>query len=139
MNIFEDYDTGPFSNAFPLTNMADAFKHKPLPPHSSHPDFGHLTLLVIQAVMEVVFLALPGYILAEQGLFDVNAQKFAANLNVQLFTPCLSTLRFILLQITLTSNSLLQTLLKAPTRRSRRSHPHSLHFHNPDTRLVWMC
>jgi hypothetical protein len=100
MNVYEDFDTGPFSsssssNAYPLalTNMADVFKQKPLPPHSSHPDFGHLTLLVFQAVMEVVFLALPGYILAEKGLFDVAAQKFAANINVNLFTPCLSESR----------------------------------------------
>ncbi|KAE9967089.1 hypothetical protein BLS_006567 [Venturia inaequalis] len=72
-----------------MTDMADIFKQRPLPPHSSHPNFAHLTLLVFQAVMEVVFLALPGYILAEKGLFDVAAQKFAANINVNLFTPCL--------------------------------------------------
>lgn len=97
MNFYEDFDTGPFSsNAYPMatSNMADVFKQKPLPPHSSHPNFGHLTLLVFQAVMEVVFLALPGYILAEKGLFDVAAQKFAANINVNLFTPCLSRLRY---------------------------------------------
>ncbi|QDS77738.1 hypothetical protein FKW77_004559 [Venturia effusa] len=92
MDFLQDFDTGPFSsNAYPLTvaNMANINKQHPLPPHSSHPDFGHLTLLVFQAVMEVVFLALPGYILAEKGLFDVAAQKFAANINVNLFTPCL--------------------------------------------------
>lgn len=58
--------------------------------HSSHPDFGHLCLLVFEAVMEVVCVSLPGYIVARQGMFDANAQKFVANLNVQLFTPCLS-------------------------------------------------
>ncbi|KAK0609216.1 putative transporter [Lasiodiplodia hormozganensis] len=57
--------------------------------HSSHPDFGHLILLVFEAVLEVVCVSLPGYIIARQGMFDANAQKFIANLNVQLFTPCL--------------------------------------------------
>lgn len=96
---FETFDTaGLSSNGFPsLTNMAvyDMVKHsQKLPPHSSHPDFGHLTVLVFQAVLEVVFVALPGYIVARQGMFDAEAQKFAANLNVQLFTPCLSTSTF---------------------------------------------
>ena len=57
--------------------------------HSSHPDFGHLVLLVFEAVLEVVFVSLPGYIVARQGLFDAEAQKFVANLNVMVFTPCL--------------------------------------------------
>ena len=71
----------------------DAFtifaKNKP-PPHSSHPNFGYLALLVFEAVMEVVFVSLPGYIVARQGMFDAEAQKFVANLNVMVFTPCLS-------------------------------------------------
>ncbi|KAI1002580.1 hypothetical protein K3495_g5622 [Podosphaera aphanis] len=50
---------------------------------------GHLILLVIEAVMEVVFVSLPGYIVARQGMFDAENQKFVANLNVALFTPCL--------------------------------------------------
>lgn len=54
-----------------------------------HPDFGHLTLLVFEAVLEVVCVSLPGYIVARQGMFDAEAQKFVANLNVMLFTPCL--------------------------------------------------
>ena len=66
------------------------FKADKPPPHSSHPDFGHLTLLVFEAVMEVVFVSLPGYIVARQGMFDATAQKFVANLNVMVFTPCLS-------------------------------------------------
>ncbi|KAF2683630.1 kinase-like protein [Lentithecium fluviatile CBS 122367] len=66
----------------------DAFRHKPAP-HSSHPDFANLTLLVFEAVMEVVCVSLPGYIVARMGMFDANAQKFVANLNTQLFTPCL--------------------------------------------------
>lgn len=40
--------------------------------------------------MEVVCVSLPGYILAMMGHFDADKQKFLANLNVQLFTPCLS-------------------------------------------------
>ena len=63
------------------------------PPHSSHPDFGHLILLVFEAVLEVVCVSLPGYIVARQGMFDADAQKFVANLNVMLFTPCLSKSR----------------------------------------------
>lgn len=57
--------------------------------HSSHPDFAHLTLLVFEAVLEVVCVSLPGYIVARQGSFDADSQKFLANLNVVLFTPCL--------------------------------------------------
>ncbi|KAF4550657.1 putative membrane transport protein [Elsinoe fawcettii] len=57
--------------------------------HSSHPDFGHLVLLVFEAVLEVVIVAAPGYIVARRGMFGAEAQKFVANLNVQIFTPCL--------------------------------------------------
>lgn len=46
-------------------------------------------LLVFEAVMEVVCVSLPGYIVARQGMFDSDKQKFLANLNVALFTPCL--------------------------------------------------
>jgi auxin efflux carrier family protein len=59
-------------------------------PHKSHPALGHLILLVFEAVMEVVCVSLPGYIVARQGMFDADKQKFVANLNVALFTPCLS-------------------------------------------------
>jgi auxin efflux carrier family protein len=59
-------------------------------PHDSHPRLGHLILLVFEAVMEVVCVSLPGYIVARQGMFDADKQKFVANLNVALFTPCLS-------------------------------------------------
>ena len=58
-------------------------------PHQSHPSFGHLVLLVFEAVMEVVCVALPGYIIARLGHFDAEKQKFLANLNVMIFTPCL--------------------------------------------------
>lgn len=64
----------------------DVFLH----PYSKHPNFGHLTLLVLEAVLEVVCVSFPGYIVARQGLFNTEMQKFAANLNVLLFTPCLS-------------------------------------------------
>ncbi|RMZ82373.1 hypothetical protein DV737_g2125, partial [Chaetothyriales sp. CBS 132003] len=55
----------------------------------SHPSFGHLTLLVFEAVLEVVCVSAPGYLVARQGMFDSESQKFLANINVQLFTPCL--------------------------------------------------
>ena len=93
-----------YQNANPLISLAPreqvsfaskvvtALKNKP-PPHSQHPNFGHLTLLVFEAVLEVVCVSLPGYIVARQGLFDADSQKFLANLNVTLFTPCLSKTR----------------------------------------------
>ncbi|KKA26511.1 hypothetical protein TD95_004241 [Thielaviopsis punctulata] len=57
--------------------------------HSSHPDFIHLMVLVLSAVMEVVCVSLPGYVIARLGHFDAEQQKFLANLNMMLFTPCL--------------------------------------------------
>lgn len=57
--------------------------------HDSHPSLGHLCLLVFEAVLEVVCVSLPGYIIARLGHFDADKQKFLANLNVMLFTPCL--------------------------------------------------
>ncbi|KAI9163211.1 transporter [Paramyrothecium foliicola] len=57
--------------------------------HDSHPDLAHLVLLVFEAVLEVVCVSLPGYIIARLGHFDADKQKFLANLNVMLFTPCL--------------------------------------------------
>jgi auxin efflux carrier family protein len=99
---FSDYVTLPtsFANRQALHSLAarsmdngfmQTFKEgvDKLPPHSQHPNFGHLTLLVFEAVMEVVCVSLPGYIVARQGLFDAESQKFLANLNVMLFTPCL--------------------------------------------------
>ncbi|KAI5851180.1 auxin efflux carrier [Morchella snyderi] len=58
-------------------------------PHANHPALGNLILLVFEAVMEVVCVSLPGYIIARGGMFDADMQKFVANLNVSLFTPCL--------------------------------------------------
>ncbi|RKF62668.1 putative auxin efflux carrier superfamily [Erysiphe neolycopersici] len=56
---------------------------------NSHVNLGHLVLLIFEATMEVVCVSLPGYILARQGIFSAEHQKFLANLNVVLFTPCL--------------------------------------------------
>lgn len=82
--------------AFRLTNAeAPAFMAQTSPfvvmenTHDSHPALGHLILLVFEAVMEVVCVSLPGYIIATMGHFDADKQKFLANLNVMLFTPCL--------------------------------------------------
>jgi hypothetical protein len=58
--------------------------------HESHPSIDNLVLLVFGAVLEVVCVSLPGYIIARLGHFDADKQKFLANLNVMLFTPCLS-------------------------------------------------
>lgn len=56
----------------------------------AHPSIDNLVLLVFGAVLEVVCVSLPGYIIARLGHFDADKQKFLANLNVMLFTPCLS-------------------------------------------------
>ena len=80
----------------------------PPPPHSSHPTLPHLTMLVFGAVLEVVCVSLPGYIIARQGMFTAEMQKFAANLNVNVFTPCLS-------------------MLQLPAAQSRSNRCHSLH------------
>lgn len=58
--------------------------------HDSHPPLGRLMLLVFSAILEVVCISLPGYIIARLGHFDADKQKFLANLNIMLFTPCLS-------------------------------------------------
>lgn len=70
--------------------VLDAFKKHGSSPHSSHPDFAHLVLLVFEAVLEVVFVSLPGYILARMGSFDAKQQKFIAEMNTSIFTPALS-------------------------------------------------
>jgi len=71
-----------------MMSMIDAAQT--LQPTEEHPSLTHLALLVFEAVMEVVCVSLPGYIIARAGLFDTENQKFVANLNVSLFTPCLS-------------------------------------------------
>jgi predicted permease len=57
--------------------------------HSSHPNFLHLAGLVCEAVLEVIFVALPGYLVAWTGMFDAHSQKLVAELNTMVFTPCL--------------------------------------------------
>ncbi|KAI0535997.1 auxin efflux carrier superfamily [Xylaria digitata] len=58
-------------------------------PHDKHPSLVGLVILVFEAVLEVICVSLPGYILARRGLFKPEHQKFVANLNMELFTPCL--------------------------------------------------
>lgn len=58
-------------------------------PHANHPSFPHLAGLVSEAVLEVVFVALPGFLAAYNGAFPASAQKFVAELNTMVFTPCL--------------------------------------------------
>ncbi|KAL7267459.1 hypothetical protein RUND412_009955 [Rhizina undulata] len=60
-----------------------------LTPNGSQPPLANLLILVCGAVLEVVCVSLPGYLIAKSGMFDVEMQKFVANLNVTLFTPCL--------------------------------------------------
>jgi len=57
---------------------------------AQHPELGSLIFLVFEAVLQVVCVSLPGYIIARQGMFTPEMQKFVAHLNVSLFTPCLS-------------------------------------------------
>lgn len=64
---------------------------------SPGPSILHLVLLVSEAVMEVVCVCLPGYIIARMGQFDAENQKFLANLNVNLFTPCLGASFFLII------------------------------------------
>ena len=63
-------------------------------PSPSDLSLSHLCLLVFEAVLEVICVSLPGYIIARLGHFDADKQKFLANLNVMLFTPCLGTFYF---------------------------------------------
>lgn len=89
-NIFHKrtVDQMPMLVAAANTTMDALKKHTP-PPHSSHPDFLSLAGLVSEAVLEVVFVALPGFLVAWTGMFDANSQKFVAELNTMVFTPCL--------------------------------------------------
>ena len=72
-----------------MASMANATIPHMLNDHSSHPNFLNLAGLVCEAVLEVVFVALPGFIVAYSGMFDANSQKFVAELNTIVFTPCL--------------------------------------------------
>lgn len=60
---------------------------------SAHPSIPNLMLLVFSAILEVVCTSFPGYVLARCGLFSAGHQKFLAEINVNLFTPCLSMSR----------------------------------------------
>jgi hypothetical protein len=122
-----------------MTNAAmDAFKKHPLPPHSSHPDFGHLIILVLGAVLEVVCVSLPGYIVARLGMFDAENQKFIANLNTQLFTPCLSMYNCCLRRRrkSLICDSLHQARIPIDRREACGPSYHTGHLHSADIGLV---
>jgi hypothetical protein len=56
----------------------------------SHPSFNNLVLLVLGAVLQVVCVSLPGYIIARAGGFNADQQRFLAGLKINLFTPALS-------------------------------------------------
>ncbi|KAG8528842.1 uncharacterized protein KY384_006531 [Bacidia gigantensis] len=79
----------PLQATLARAQLASTTGQSPPPLHSSHPSIPHLTLLVFEAVLEVVCVSFPGYIVARQGMFTAEMQKFTANLNVALFTPCL--------------------------------------------------
>lgn len=111
-----------------------------LPPHSSHPPLPRLTMLVFEAVLEVVCVSLPGYIVARQGMFTAEMQKFAANLNVTVFTPCLSMLQFPAIQFR--SNcycSLHQASFSTYHRQACGPCYHTPHFHSSNTHFVHLC
>ncbi|PGH33153.1 choline kinase [[Emmonsia] crescens] len=72
-----------------LDGLPPLFLNSSTAQKSTQPPLPQLALLVFEAVLEVVCVSLPGYIVARMGMFDADAQKFVANLNVVLFTPCL--------------------------------------------------
>ncbi|KAI9660510.1 MAG: hypothetical protein M1821_009861 [Bathelium mastoideum] len=84
LSLFQQPQEIPFGDtdmiSSPITAMAK---------QSDHPNFGQLLLFVFEAILEVVCVSLPGYILARQGMLDAEKQKFISNLNTQIFTPCL--------------------------------------------------
>jgi hypothetical protein len=67
--------------------------------HDSRSSLGQLCLLVLLAVSEVLCITLTGYIVARLGHFDAEKRKFLSNLNVMLFTPCLSMLALCLVPL----------------------------------------
>lgn len=98
----------------------------------------HLVLLVFEAVLEVVCVSLPGYIAARQGMFDAEAQKLVANLNVALFTPCLSMDALFLLSIVTIANSRSLHEARVPAHGGEADGPrhHPVHLCRADLRLV---
>lgn len=106
------------------------------PPHESHPALGHLMLLVFEAVMEVVCVSLPGYIVARQGMFDADKQKFLANLNVALFTPCLSTYLHKAPFLILIMPSFYETGFSIDSRQARRVRRYTSYLPHSNTRFL---
>jgi auxin efflux family transporter len=98
-----------------------------------HPSFAHLIILVLAAVLEVVCVSLPGYIIARQGMFDAESQKFLANLNVMLFTPCLSMCSTSYRRgASLTSHSIYQNCVTIDSREAPRIGNNTPHIYYPN-------
>jgi hypothetical protein len=76
-----DFETFTSTNATMLSSMADG---------PANPTFWQLVYFVLKAVLEVVAMSLPGYIITKMGLFTPEVQKQVAGANVMFFTPCLS-------------------------------------------------
>jgi hypothetical protein len=89
LNAIAGNDVGPSIVERTLESFSVGFARR-ANDHESHPAIGHLILLVFEAVMEVVCVSLPGYIVARNGILDADKQKFLAEVNVMLFTPALS-------------------------------------------------
>jgi len=53
------------------------------------PDFGPLAYLVFQAVMQVIFPCVAGFLVCYSGKLAPQHQKFLADINLLLFMPCL--------------------------------------------------
>lgn len=94
MDVFPD-STSPYNafhashiNEFSIQNATGALVMTS--GRQSSLQLGHLAGLVFEAVMEVVVVALPGYFAAKYGGFNAGAQKKIAELNITVFTPCLS-------------------------------------------------
>lgn len=111
--------------------------------HSGHPSFLYLVLLVFEAVLEVICVCLPGYIAAQHGMFDAEAQKLVANLNVTLFTPCLSMILTSYAAMSTTDAthpcSLYQTRVAAHSGEIDRSRYHPGDLHCPDGCFILLC
>jgi len=104
--------------------------------HPSHPALGHLILLVFEAVLEVVCVSLPGYIVARAGMFNAENQKFVANLNVALFTPCLSMSNGSCSGLQLTIHSFHKVGIPTNGRQALGIGRHSNHLHRANCCLI---
>jgi hypothetical protein len=105
LNAIAGNDVGPSIVGRTLSSFSLGIVRRAANDHDSHPALGHLMLLVFEAVMEVVCVSLPGYIVARNGMLDAEKQKFLAELNVMLFTPCLSMWFYLGCWIVLTGSS----------------------------------